>query len=517
MAQARRFALAGALLTTGLALSSGCSTTHAVERDWVVATTKHFRVVSSAGASEAEAYARKLEQFHQVVAGLADEGEAAGAARGSSVPLTLYAFGNRAHYEQFAPRHTAGAFMQGLEDRFVVVDASSGFGTTAVFFHEYVHAVLAASKARYPPWYHEGLAQFLQTARLEGNTIELGRPPVHQGILLAVKGGATVSETGSHLRRRPLDFEQVADFYARAWATVDYLTLGHLATSGGSDRRPGLLALLRHWSAGAGDEAYPKSLGMTREALEGEVDAFLRRGEFPLAKVPLELSAAEVAVETSALRSSRVARELGDVLRWQGDCPRAFELYQFALKREPSSVHARLGRARCLSDSGQHAQAEQELRALEGEASDSLLLAVHWARHTQRLIKRPEAGEAATLTPERIEALNTAARQRLERALAAHGPSAEALALLGYTYLLSGGNLRPGVEALESAVQLAPGQPEIELWLGQLLLRSGRREAARLQFERVAQLGPHVPEAETAVKLLKALGGAETPRSLAAP
>jgi tetratricopeptide (TPR) repeat protein len=61
----------------------------------------------------------------------------------------------------------------------------------------------------------------------------------------------------------------------------------------------------------------------------------------------------------------------------------------------------------------------------------------------------------------------------------------EAWAGLGATYAFDAGDLKPGIEALEKAMALAPGRVEIAVDLASLYARSGQRDLARDLVDRV--------------------------------
>ncbi|MGA9525194.1 MAG: hypothetical protein WBV82_27285, partial [Myxococcaceae bacterium] len=360
-------------------LGTGCTAAHVAQGGWTVTQSRNFRVVSNMGDTESAELVRELEKFREVVVSLTE-----GATGDTGAPLTVYAFNDRWSFETFAPeRYVGGYFSQKLDGRYAALDASAHFGRLTLY-HEYVHAVLASSGTVYPGWYSEGLAEFLQMVRIHPDAVELGYPTPRNALLQLARPHESFQQTGSYLKRRMTEVEEDDLFYARAWAMVDYLTLGHLTRAGGVDRREALTRFLMGWSGDEGDAAYQAAFGMTEAQLVEEAEAFVGRQDFPLVRIPLQKGARLEILKSRSLPTADAALELGHVLRDNEKCEQAETLYALVLQTDASHLEALVGRASCLSQRGENAAAEQLFSQLEARAAGHPRLAAQRTRHLYR-------------------------------------------------------------------------------------------------------------------------------------
>jgi thioredoxin-like negative regulator of GroEL len=486
----RTLLLAALLCVAG----SACTATHVAKDRWTVTRSRNFRVVSNLQDERSADLLRDLEKFRAVMLSLS------GAATGSEDPLTVYAFNNRASFEPFVHSrwHQVGFYAYDLAGRYAALDVSEE-RSKQVLFRQYVRALLASSGTLYPPWYHEGLPRFLGTARVSPDAVELGRPPQHWGMLALAKPGDVLGQTGSHLRRKLTEAEELDIDLARTWAIVDFLTLGHL-TQGVKDRREELAHFLTLWNAGEGAAAYTKAFGMSGAELFAEMERWARRGDFPLIRMPLETGKQLSQLKATPLPAENVAMELALVSRNAGQCEQALSLYGMVLAERPSHLEARIGTAACHSLEGRHAEAGALFAALAREAPGSASLAAQQARHLFRRIGEPAQQEAPPAgaprpasTPaggpsrEALLAEVGPARERLREALTQHPDDVELLGLYGATFRFepAGADLKPAIASLERAVRKAPMSVEANGWLAELLVAAGEPEGARVYFQRI--------------------------------
>ncbi len=487
------------LLALGVWLAgAGCTAAHVAQDAWTVTQSSNFRVVSNQGDARSAELVRELEKFRAVVMSVTD-----GAVGTTGAPLTVYAFNNAENFETFAPsQYIGGYFRQKLDGRYAVLDASAQFGKLTLF-HEYVHAVLAGSGVLYPAWYEEGLAEFLQMVRIHPDAVELGRPTPRGGLLQLARQGPALRPTGNNLQRRMTELEEGDLFYARAWATVDFLTLGHLTSEGGVDRREALARFLTGWGGKEGDAAYQAAFGMTEAELAKEVVGFVRRQDFPLIRMPLQTNAQLQALESRPLPAADAALELAQLMRDNGKCEQAESLYALALQADAGHVEALVGRASCLSARGEQAAAEQLFAQLETRAAGHPRLAGQRTRHLYRQLAREQASSSEPSTRQAL----LDARQWLKEALALHPQDVELLGLYGSTFLYA--PAAEGLHALELAVLKAPTDMEANEWLGELQLRAGELSQARLHLWRVIQASHGGPGSARAKELLRELEARE--------
>ncbi len=328
-------------------------------------------------------------------------------------------------------------------------------------------------------------------------------PTPRNALLKLARSHEAFQQTGSYLKRQMTEYEEVDLFYARAWAMVDYLTLGHLTRDGGVDRREALTRFLIGWSADEGDAAYQAAFGMTEVQLVQEAEAFVRRHDFPLVRVPLKNDAALQVRESRPLPTADVALELAHVLRDSEKCEQAETLYALVLQTDANHLEALVGRASCLSLRGEDAAAQQLFSQLEARAPGHPRLAAQRTRHLYRKLAREKTPSSDPSA--RQEALD--ARQKLKEALALHPRDVELLSLYGSTFLHAPApeGLGPGLQSLELAALKAPTDVEALGWLGELQLRAGEHWQARTHLRRAIQASHGGPSSDRAAELLREL------------
>ena len=114
-------------------------------------------------------------------------------------------------------------------------------------------------------------------------------------------------------------------------------------------------------------------------------------------------------------------------------------------------------------------------------------------------------------TQKRLE-LVPDARSHYQRAIELAPENPEAHAMLGSTYLLTDEDSAAGIQSLEHARRLLPGEVSLLLPLAKLYQRAGRPDDARAAARRVARWS-HGELADEADKLIEQLGekNAEAP------
>ena len=163
---------------------------------------------------------------------------------------------------------------------------------------------------------------------------------------------------------------------------------------------------------------------------------------------------------------------LAELLRAGGELDEALALMTTALQRQPRSWRIRFARATVLEQMGRWPEAEADLKAALLQAPDEpeLLnyLGYSWIDRGVHL------DEAIAM---------------VQRAVAAEPDSAAMIDSVGWGYYRKG-DLKNAQIHLEKAVEMMPGNPEINDHLGDLYWRMGRRLEAEFQWRRVLTLEP---------------------------
>src|SRR5262245_56422454 len=174
MARCRK---AGALVAA-LAAVLAAAPAWAADREWVLARSPGFLVVSDAGEKEARQVAHQFEQvrglFAQVLQARVDPGQ----------PVVIYAVRDERGLRELMPRRwetkggsrPAGIFIPGREKHLVALrlDTSEAY-PYHVIYHEYTHLLLRLNARWVPLWLNEGLAEFYGTADVDDKEVRWGQ------------------------------------------------------------------------------------------------------------------------------------------------------------------------------------------------------------------------------------------------------------------------------------------------------------------------------------------------------
>ncbi len=203
-------------MLVGLVLLGCVSPTRVHELEWLEARTDHFRIWSALGEERTLALARDLELFRALV-----ERTANATPVEQAPPVSIYAFPSAWSYGSFGPSDSIGFFEEDMRGNHMAIQGGTRADETEILKHEYVHYVLASGRISYPRWYHEGFAEFLATAQVEGiasksERRQKGSPTPRAG----TRTGRTHSRapasphTNSAMRRR------LGSIWSRLWPKI---------------------------------------------------------------------------------------------------------------------------------------------------------------------------------------------------------------------------------------------------------------------------------------------------------
>jgi tetratricopeptide (TPR) repeat protein len=407
------------------------------------------------------------------------------------------------------PRGTAGLTTQdGLGQLIIFASAQQDIAAMPVLKHELSHVVSHQFLLRSPLWLSEGLAVYLETLRLHGDSATLGyaHPEAAESVRRAGFDFAAVLTAGPEVYLGSLTARQ--DFYSKAWLLVHMLANLH------REALDGYLARLAR--AEDPQAAFAASFpGLTPAALQDEAQKYFHHGEYRA--LHLELPPQQIELQVRTLRPAEVrATEAqfvsaasglgGAALRAQAEIEA-----RAALALDPGEPLAAL--VLCETTGGQSAPCAQAARAVVKAHPDDprgflLLAAALRLRRTD-----PERGEAieraATLAPEDPSALVglvdlRLSQQRLPEAREAamhanrNAPGrAEPLDALA-TVLAAEGQCDAAVAAEKRVLEVLPDRAppsaaaEVSARIEELGLRCAEMNQAREQA-RIAAIRPSVP------------------------
>lgn len=205
----------------------------AAARDpWRSARTEHFEVFSSVSEKKTREVVVLLEQFRaSFIATFALR-----PAHEPRVTVMLFdsdrAFTPYKPLYQGKPKDVSGYFVGGLDEVVIALKLDStleeGDDPLETVLHEYVHLLLHTRGLKLPTWLNEGLAEVFSTFRLNGGTVEYGRPKdvyvtlLNHSALMPMSRLLAVDETSPYYNEEM----KAGMFYAQSWAMAHFLLCG---------------------------------------------------------------------------------------------------------------------------------------------------------------------------------------------------------------------------------------------------------------------------------------------------
>lgn len=280
---------------------------------WKRAVSENFEVYGASFESELVEAARELEAFHRLMVQLTD----ARVDDRERNRLKIYIVGDIAALRQVSPGmgDTVAGFYSATAGDTVAVAIrqrdDDAFGRH-VLFHEYAHHFMLAHKAgAYPAWYVEGFAEYVATAVIARQKIEVGRLERGRIIELANYPWTPIEDL---LTKRMAEVRNPDTYYALSWLLTHYMSA--------PERASAFAQYLRAVASGVdGLAAYQQAFGEPASALEPKLKTYVR-GSIPYltiqtarsAEIPVRVEALPASADALLLSSVRIAigRPFGD-------------------------------------------------------------------------------------------------------------------------------------------------------------------------------------------------------------
>ena len=490
------------------AFPSGVSRANPQTRDtWRSVRTNNLFVIGNADPEKLRQVATWLEFFHGAFGRLVSR-----SVIDSSVPTTVILFRDDASFQPFKPLYqgrtanVAGYFQPGDDVNYIAISIDPSDGNPfSTAFHEYVHAHVNENIPNAPLWLNEGLAEFYGSLQFASGEAVLGTPLMHyirylrQQELLPLATLFSIGTSSEHYN----ESEKTGVFYGQSWALVHYLMLGD---RGRQDQFKRFLSLVARGDSSA--KAIEDAFGLTIPALEQELRAYVRSGQFPTLRVSSidnpEAYAAYTAMQRTSLSEGEANYYLGDLLLHTGRASDAERYFKHAVLLEPNFLPANAALGQLYAQQRRYADAK---KYLEKAVSSPQGYMTHY--YYAYVLSREGVSSTGRIK-EYSPATAALMREHFLRAIKLAPNYAPAYYYLGLINLVTGERLEEAIQMAERARQLEPSNTASSLLLAQIYMRRSDHATARRILEQLSR-GSNKAVQEEAQDLLASMDGTSGP------
>jgi Flp pilus assembly protein TadD len=462
------------------------------QAEWRRAESPHFVMFSEESERGLRNRISQLEDFHALLVQMTRVEE-------SLATNKLHVYVVRSHREletvRRVPRNIAGYYVASTEGILAVVNAEAeGPRSNEVLFHEYAHHfMMQYLTAPYPAWYVEGFAEYLSTAKLERERIDIGLYSPGR-IYSASQGPWLPLERIISAGPEGLNAEGAAAYYAQAWLMTHYF----FSTP---ERQAAMLRYLALAGSQPPAQALTTATGKSLEQLTRELRRYISGGSIAYRRMARNGPTATAVTITTMPRSADDLLLYAAALRigLSNDvAPTMLARIRTAAQRHAADPLARRTLAYAETLHGDRAAALRLLEALTAEApNDAELLYLRGRLHfenAQQGGNREAELRAARQWFGRAHRADPNQFQSLYRFALTHGEGAQATS-------------ENTANALLLAQQLAPQVVEIRLNAASLQIARGKIDYAEALLRPVLN-DPHQPQlAEAARQMLQEARG----------
>jgi tetratricopeptide (TPR) repeat protein len=479
-----------------LALAQGRS---AADGRWTMVRGQDMTVVGDQPAATLRDIAERLERFRAGLSGLIPNAE-----RPPPVPTVVFVFGTRKAMQPFLPltrngkpAPLGGFFHRDADVNYIALSLEGFDESLPVVFHEYTHLLVRNAVRSVPVWLNEGLAEYYSTFTMSGNvvSVDVGRPIVSHVRLLRERympiADLIAVDAGSELYDEAV---RRSIFYAESWALIHYLmvevpdgpaSINRYVADIAGGRRPG--------------DAFFDAFGMSPQKFDEQLKRYVAHPMFRWRTFNVaERARVDVSDQGRALSAGEADAWLGDLQRRIRRKREAAVRIEAALRQDAEAAITHLALGLLRIDEGRISESWAALERAVAIAPDDFMTQYAYGASLLR--------EAAQVDGLVADATALAHSQTALRAATTINPYAsEAWSWLAYANMLDDDQLPAAEEAINHAIELAPGRLEYRLrWADISILRGHVADARKLLTE-LAALTTDRTVSEAAQRRLDAL------------
>ncbi len=470
----------------------------AADEAWLLARSKHFVFISSAGESRTRAVAAELETLASALTQV-DSAFSAPTATPTRVFLFARRWESRPYFDMLLNRRDAnvsGLFVSLRDGGSMLINQDYTWrGGDRPPLHELVHYLMQSGDAHTPLWLEEGIAEYFSNATIRWRSISAGNPMSNHVATLRQRARIPLPQLFAAGRDSDIynQSSSQAAFYAESWAIVDWL----VRDSG--NKAGNFYAFVRDVSHGATVETALKS---RFHCSLRDVDSALTTYSMPRQRltwaITLPVPATDVSVTAEPLDRASTLYELGHFLSAIEELSAEGERhYRAALEVNPKHARALAGLGTLRAAAKMYSEAMPLFERAFAADPDDVEVSLSYAE----ALMQDQIGALAQTSNTKDDDITRfrKARALVQRALSHRNdpgfPAGRAIGNLGATYSVEN-DVAPGIAALEEACNLLPARTDFSLHLLAMYRRSGDRAKADPLF---AQLdAAHKPQVSLA-------------------
>jgi tetratricopeptide (TPR) repeat protein len=458
-----------------------CADASAADGRWTIVRGQTMTVVGDQPAETLRDIASRLERFRLGVTGLIPNAE-----RPLPVPTYVFVFGTRKAMQPFLPlakngrpAPLGGFFHRDADVNYIALSLEGFDESLPVVFHEYAHLLVRNAVRAVPVWLNEGLAEYYSTFTMaaSGASADVGRPIVPHVRLLRERympiAELIAVDAGSQLYDEAV---RRSIFYAESWALTHYLMvevpdgpahINQYVADIARGRRPA--------------DAFFDAFGATPQKFDDQLRKYVAHPAFRFPSFTLhDRVQVDVNDRGRTLSAAEADAWLGDLQRRIRRLREAATRIEAALRLdgEAAITHLALGLLRI--DQGRISESWPALeRAVAIAPGDFMTQYAYGASLLRELVQVDGMLADATALAH--------SQAALKAATTINPYASEAWSWLAYAFMLDDDQLPAAEDAINHAIELAPGRLEYRLrWADISILRGDVASARKLLTELAA-------------------------------
>jgi tetratricopeptide (TPR) repeat protein len=444
--------------------------------EWTRLRSPNFTLEGNVPERDLRAVALRFEQFREVLSrGLTNVSLV------TPTPLTVVVFAYDRDFKPVRPLfngkpiEAVGYALGSSVGTSIALCVEYGERAYPYIYHEYGHQLFNNAVPHLPVWASEGLAEYYKTFQMsaDGKRAQVGIP-LSAEELAELEGRRLIPMAELLSAGHESELYNVSTnrgrFYTQSWALVHYLLLGSPGRKGQFQQ------FINQVAAGVPAAEAFKATMTPADTLEAELTQYVSTLTFRYTQYTFqEKVAGDGAYIAERMSPADVECALGHLLLRQGRYAEAQARFAAALKLDPKASSAHTGMGLIELNQGRALEALPALRKGAEFGGSSVL-----AQYSLGLA----ALRCRSAECEAQQAGYEAARRAFQRSVELLPDFPDALSLLGYTELATGGSLEDAEKHLKAAIALMPAREDYRFNLAQVYLRGRQFEQAQ------ALLGP---------------------------